>query len=113
MSRSQTTPPGHTPGPWKVVERLPGKSTDEGYLYISTEKNIGIDHWHGLARVPRGWGPGAENARLIAATPDLLAALEHFLALPRDVDANGWAEVQVPGTHLEAMHAAIKKARGP
>lgn len=60
----------HTKGPWS--------ENQYGELKSPTGKDIGV--WHlGIAHVSRT--PEAEaNARLIKAAPDLLAALEAFMA---------------------------------
>jgi len=57
----------HTPGPW-IVER------ENGETHVRTDD---IDGWY-VATCPEqpGDGDAIDNARLIAAAPDLLAALE-------------------------------------
>jgi hypothetical protein len=68
----------HTPGPWTVIGRELHGPDDSGVI---------------VARIPE-WGkladtadPGPNNARLIAAAPDLLAALR---ALLRDCERLGF-----------------------
>jgi hypothetical protein len=87
----------HTPGPWKSKNTVvfnPQGDTPEG-------------HWQ-LAACQ---GPnGTANARLIAAAPDLLAALEGLLnevekAGNANADDYGWPTV------VPQARAAIAKAR--
>ena len=91
----------HTPGPWLV---------DEDCAW-----------WIGAAghRVAEAFG-GAEcnaNAKLIAAAPDLLAALQHFAAQSVSDDAQCHVGICTPaecgrcGAILQAR-AAIAKAEG-
>lgn len=65
----------HTPGPWKVD----GGKGKHGDLYIWPDDNL----WggHAVATVHQEIQEGADaNARLIAAAPALLFALEDILA---------------------------------
>ena len=86
----------HTPGPWVIKE---------------IDRNEGVRISCGLVgcgcRV-YGMPEGEANARLIAAAPDLLAALESVLTIG-GID-------QSPGTNgrvvLHQVRAAIAKARG-
>lgn len=86
--------PHHTPGPWKVVK------DDEGGLVIRQQPEDGyyICELNGHA----GNDPfGENNARLIAAAPDLLEALRQ-------------AVFAIPTTHgaFEVVRQAIAKAEG-
>lgn len=66
----------HTPGPWRLrVNRHTATSGEEwGWVSANTDQNIS------LPGVQINWqGPqGKANARLIAAAPDLLAALQQL-----------------------------------
>jgi hypothetical protein len=88
----------HTPGPWKVE---PMDNTDDD------EKASGFAYLVGPEPAYDGWVPPVEwrfriaDARLIAAAPDLLAALEDVLdgvPIPKDV--------------IERACAAIAEAKG-
>jgi hypothetical protein len=105
----------HTPGPWKVDDR-----EDRDDLYISTVKELGRGQWSRFASVVRGWpemedADGTANARLIAAAPDLLDALERMVsagsaAAASPLDPQGrLADVMA---ELKQARAAIKKAKG-
>lgn len=96
----------HTPGPWVLI--------DDDFIYRLTDSGTQNRFWCQVSSVRRihdgaaGDDEVAANARLIAAAPDLLAALKGALAaleqpktFPVDVDvAKKW------------MRAAIAKAEG-
>jgi hypothetical protein len=92
----------HTPGPWSVVR---------GYLISS---NVDADECvldrpttNDGIYVAQAKGPDAEaNARLMAAAPDLLAALEDLLSATREVGYVHYAP------YRRAAEAAIAKALG-
>ena len=99
----------HTPGPWKLeTQRAPNGGT---YYRIYDYENAGnvIAQVIGDGRIEYH-----ENARLIAAAPDLLTALENLLhihvALVESGDAGNWdAETE---TEVIDARAAIAKAKG-
>ena len=83
----------HTPGPWKFMER--------GLLVKSDESEV-VGTFHKANK-------NEANARLIAAAPELLAALERVAALD-----NGFGVVTglpLVNAVMDAR-AAIAKARG-
>ena len=91
----------HTPGPWGV-----NQSADEGAWDIGTGEWQG-DSYGGL-QIATAWGfygRAEADARLIAAAPELLQALEAMVAL---LDADGWSWPQ----QLADARAAIAKAKG-
>jgi hypothetical protein len=77
----------HTPGPWEIV--------NQPFLGQDATMVDGICLVFGKGKIPDA------NARLIAAAPDLLAALESICAAP----ANTQRVLTIAG-------AAIAKARG-
>lgn len=92
------TEPTHTPGPWAAKFYAPGD------CYIITYG--GGDNW--LADV---WTDGepvkaTADARLIAAAPDLLAALATLI---EDCEAHGLTDNDA---HLREARNAITKAKG-
>lgn len=105
--------PEHTPGPWYVVPTLTGA------LSINKDKKVPIATVGGAS-----WHLGAEmceaNARLIAAAPDLLAALKECLewcADDGDLGENDtkarltiWKDVME--CRAKMLRAAIAKAEG-
>ena len=83
----------HTPGPWKYGALV----DDSNHYYIKA----GV-YW--IAEICGGTGQDTENAHLIAAAPDLLAACEAALA--------GLEETIHMRQQREQLKAAIAKARG-
>lgn len=84
----------HTPGPWSYLPRHIAESEPE-------------------VRAPAGWliccTAGDEDARLIAAAPDLLAALR--LLVDRNASISGdTIQLHLIGSHGEAI-AALNRAR--
>ncbi|MEE9594268.1 MAG: hypothetical protein V3V92_02605 [Candidatus Hydrothermarchaeales archaeon] len=102
--------PKHTPGPWHI-SGLAWEYGNDLTIYAETEtyKNP----WN----IGRAYGPGnlvrqseetRANARLIAAAPDLLEAIQLLLTSPAE-------DVKVKGQALRAVRAmreAIAKALG-
>lgn len=98
---TKTTPSsvaGHTAGPWTFDDdwsRLPTVFGADGQIVATIEKNRVIDGWVS----PQ---PDREaNARLIAAAPDMLAALE-----AAKVFGGGWPEAV-----WQQVNAALAKAK--
>ncbi|MCW7544863.1 hypothetical protein N7I30_13730 [Aurantimonas litoralis] len=103
-----TTEAKHTPGPWLIRE---GFSTDTLEVYPRRDGKPEIGSWAELATVRSDYGngdgdtaEGEANARLIAAAPDLLAALESLTA---NLDEGDFISL----TRIDAAKAAIAKAR--
>ena len=90
----------HTPGPWYFSQ----PESSNGWAHVHDRPN----GYGNIATVWSGFGCALENARLIAAAPDLLAAIA-------DMEAQGewhgttWA---VPAGVWRAARAAITKATG-
>ena len=87
----------HTPGPWTIVDPEAGGWCVQSRDMTSKARNGGFVS----AVCPGPDGPA--NARLIAAAPDMLAALERLEA------------VREPGDEIAALEqarAAIAKAKG-
>lgn len=107
----------HTKGPWRVEEGTtliwgacdPEDLSDRGMGYPITEckTSAGYSLW---AKGPSA-DEGEANARLIAAAPDLLEALEGAILTLEQV-CEGQHEDNVCCHHLRAARAAIDKARG-
>jgi hypothetical protein len=62
----------HTPGPWTAEETDKGRLRVVSKFYADEEPGICGDH-------SKAWRLCADDARLIAAAPDLLAALAQLL----------------------------------
>ena len=82
----------HTPGPWSYEMRH-----DTNYAHITCDTRGG-DNLRGYC--------GEPNARLIAAAPDLLDALEEIVSA---ADGDGWSQLDAD---LRKARLAIAKATG-
>ena len=89
----------HAPGPWTLSETSMFSLVMSGDNVIATVNYVST------------WGtlPGADNARLISAAPDLLAALEGLLSRH---DPDGKFEPSCNKPLIAAARAAIAKATG-
>lgn len=92
----------HSPGPWaKRIWRHPGKADT---VCIVDAQDREIVAWPGFDGLDLTKAEIRANARLIAAAPELLAALNI---------ARGWLEGWASAEHqLELIDAAIEKATG-
>ena len=62
----------HTPGPWQFYELLDHAHDGLGYIRTVPEDGLEIAH-HGDSG--RSWSENVANGHLLAAAPDMLAAL--------------------------------------
>jgi citrate lyase beta subunit len=103
----------HTPGPWFLAEKVEGKHTVTNLRRIRSERER-IEH--GAVCEVYGIADGSEahaNARLIAAAPELLEALEWCAETLAVFVADGSAAPEsVIGKNLTTARAAIAKATG-
>ena len=90
----------HTPGPWKAE-----KLNEDTWLIGSNYNRIIGDVWAIDVGTP------AANARLIAAAPDLLAALERLVDFFGVASNTGSSPVRT-WSEVQAAKAAIAKAKG-
>lgn len=97
----------HTPGPWKAVRN----SSFWEVVYPWPEQSI-EDANKFSPSTAYAWGKSEEekeaNARLIAAAPELLAALQSIIALDDKVDPEGLFR----GLESINSRSAIAKATG-
>lgn len=94
----------HTPGPWNVGDDSPNDY--EGPMIDTRDRAVAvitIDHETESTPEDRA------NARLIAAAPELLAALQRLTRAMDDYDGDIPADINSP--HHQAL-AAIAKATG-
>ena len=92
----------HTQGPWKVAHPI---QDADAARHIWTQTDPATGHRELVAIIPDAEGDHVNaDARLIAAAPDLLAALQSV--------ADYWAGGDVPKDIDAAMRAAITKATG-
>ena len=102
----------HTPGPWRVVQRGPIVSIIDAQEDAPNGGDHPIGDIFALYRgLPRTKETVLANARLIAAAPDLLEALEDILF---QSEQPIWHAVggSVDEATMEDLRAAIAKARG-
>lgn len=96
----------HTPAPWHV-----GTGNGIGSIFPEfgrTRLENGGTTLYPIAQVNQGWSVAEDeaNARLIAAAPDLLAALRNVIASYRANDPDSMANA------VNDAEAAIAKATG-
>jgi hypothetical protein len=98
-------PAPHTPGPWKVYQEKPH------YYSVGTDYAHDRGHDCNIVRDVRC----EANARIMAAAPEMLEALEAALGWIRDgTNPSKGCINPLPGdvATLEAVQAAIRKAKG-
>lgn len=103
---------GHTPGPWTAYSTA--KTGSWAVAQVDGPRICAMPHPHPKAPIAKplaAWHTDAANARLIAAAPDLLAALEETLSAIEAFPASG-LKVKPNGGIAKALRAAIAKARG-
>ena len=85
----------HTPAPWSVI-----KGSPQAGIITAPNRSLGI------AEVFGGGETDIANARLIAAAPDLLEALDWALRqIEDDLDPDHQAA-------FDAAHSTLRKAKG-
>lgn len=88
----------HTPGPWSVHSEMPNRIILNGSHSYDVECRTGDEPSH-----------NADDVRLIAAAPDLLAACRQWLAFyDKAVRQDCFGDE--PG--ISEMRAAVSKAKG-
>ena len=90
----------HTPGPWNTELRPNHAPTDRWVITAKTVERVAVVSVRGGAESPEA------NARLIAAAPDLLEALEEAVG-----DLETMIQVRGDSIDLTAYRAAIAKAK--
>ena len=97
----------HTPGPWNY--RKPSEDVPNVFYWIDGANGAPLADvkWHEQ-------GAALADARLIAAAPDLLAALKllQFLASGRSAAGKSGLTVNQLNEVMAAANAALAKARG-
>ena len=95
----------HTPGPWAYSE-----APKTGIATVACVEHwvIGPDYGSPDMAFYENHGPAEADARLIAATPDLLAALQGLLAAVRRSTCDGSGPAQ--DAAAQALHKAVGAA---
>ncbi|MEN9419847.1 MAG: hypothetical protein RI988_3468 [Pseudomonadota bacterium] len=111
----------HTPGPWRVIHYDAGDRPYRDHngpcpgIFASEEQDCSIVHWDGFKQKHWSSANGNQkqieaNARLIAAAPSLLKALEDLLA--SDLVRLGW--LPLPGTpDFPEMSLSLRERAAP
>lgn len=108
----------HTPGPWAVLQAYQGEGKDAPIIRCEAGGYIARlfhpDAMSGLTSLAPDRATAEANARLIAAAPDLLAALEAAYEEMQTVDENlqEGKETYILLARMEQAFNAITKARG-
>lgn len=96
----------HTPGPWEW-ENVPGAGIQVRGPYKGSTRLLFSDIWRQFAE--REWDAEMEaNARLIAAAPELLEALQGVLKIERGSSGR----IILESWHEEVIRNEIAKATG-
>lgn len=96
-----------TPGPW--FEHREGFST----VYIEARIGGGIiQEVAACGPCDKGSEQQSANAKLIAAAPELLEALQELISGYEDREQSGMFDMLVTGDLIEKANAAINKALG-
>lgn len=103
----------HTPGPWRIRKAFASDEEFEVYPAYTDKPSPKPGKWAEIATVcGHGLRPRASakaNARLIAAAPELLEALEWLVALAPDPEH---APDEVTREHVIKANVVIAKAKG-
>lgn len=108
----------HTPGPWKITDKIDGQFAYTPRIHVGPAVVYYTAGYHTAKQDSEFKAIADANARLIAAAPDLLAALERlsFAAECRDNtmgDACRLIEVKAElASANQQARAAIAKATG-
>lgn len=98
----------HTPGPWEIAG--PADSQGEAFLIVAGDKNIAYtgDTFDEEKHEGVITAEDEANARLIAAAPDLLAALRTLLAASRESTGNAASMDRIIAAEAVAAAAILK-----
>ncbi len=91
----------HTPGPWKAVEAA---YNPPGWLWVQNGPGALLANVHQNVNIPLD--ARNANARLMAAAPELLEALQEIITA---ADGEGWSQLDAGFTKARA---AVAKALG-
>lgn len=97
----------HTRGPWKVGVELSARSGEYLIHLDAGDKGRGI----AIARTVPASGKELQNARVLAAAPDLLEALTNLLLWAEEAHRLG-KDAKLNYAGMDDARVAIKKATG-
>jgi hypothetical protein len=87
---------GHTPGPWQ-------RRSIPGHLFEVTGEAAAV-----VLRIRGGMMPSLEDARLIAAAPELLALVQRFVRAENLIDEAYYAEIEGCEREARALIAQVE-----
>ena len=102
--------PLHTPTPWLVSDERECNTEHFATVISHAEGMAGAVIAEFKGGAPFRDGEGMANAQLIAAAPELLAALKELMASGIDPDEAGEEDVKRLGRAWKQATAAVKKA---
>jgi hypothetical protein len=102
----------HTPGPWHM-----GEGNGEGSIFMTGEGRMRFENGttlYPICTMVRGWKRAEDdaNARLIAAAPALLEALEWLTRSPSMTGPAGTTAYIISDERMQAAKAAVAAAKG-
>lgn len=101
---------GHTPGPWEYIDGSKTASMQFGPVCVirGSGKQIASFSWQSPSVNFPSKDESQANARLIAAAPELLEALERIL----EVRVNGWDNIWAGSNRCQDIaRTALSKAK--
>lgn len=99
-----------TPGPWLIIPG--GDEWNQGRIATiepAPETMLEINYWT-VAEVNNRRHESAANARLIAAAPDLLYALEQMIYNEEQIEFESWLEMKSPSGDCESVTSQWKES---
>lgn len=113
LTEPSQTDTEHTPGKWKARELFAHDEPEQSMgLFIYTEKNSRGSNPDPIASLPGISREDFANAQLIAAAPELLAALESLLEFMPIVANSPFGRANNVQAYIDDARAALAKARG-
>ena len=94
----------HTPGPWKITDKIDGQFAYTPRIHVGPAVVYYTAGYHTAEQDSEFKAIAEANARLIAAAPELLDALQEIVEAQKG-GYLGWS-------HIDAASAAIAKATG-
>lgn len=99
----------HTPGEWYWTDAYPKSSDGERTWSLIGAGGYGILSCDGVGNSPQGLNNEA-NARLIAAAPEMLVALEKLTNNAEQSAFEDWLERKTPSGDAESVHRQWKES---
>ena len=100
----------HTPGPWSQSHRRGSDGLYSTQVFDADGQSIATLEWHAVLIEGGVRTDRAENARLIAAAPDLLAAVRRLVAAYYSADTAEGADISEYEAAISDAEAAIARA---